>query len=146
MSFRIPTSGLVNYIGAIGKPPYCPPEALQGGHAFWARQCDMWACTITLWNLVTGLRLYCWPNPSDLIFRYAIMAQGLSPQYTNEFVERVLEETGPTEFIIIAQISQEILTLSPELLELFHGVLAMSPNDRWTMEQVLACDWMTMPL
>ena len=146
MSFRIPESELVNYIGAIGKPPYCPPETLQRDMPFWAKQCDLWAATITLWNLITGLRLYKWPNPSDIIFRYAIMAQGLSPEYTNSMVERVLEEADPTEFLLITSISQRLVSLSPPLLKLFHGVLTMNPNHRWNMEQVVNCEWMNMSL
>mmetsp|Transcript_285 Transcript_285/g.415 ORF Transcript_285/g.415 Transcript_285/m.415 type:complete len:146 (-) Transcript_285:430-867(-) len=145
MSFRY-THGLMNHVGAIGKAPYCPPEALQRGHPFWAMQCDLWACTITLWNLISGQRLYLLPIPADIIFRYTIMAGGLSPEYTNGLVERVIQETGAREFISLTQISQTILTLSPQLLDLLSGVLALRPPNRWTLEQIRGCEWMNMAL
>jgi hypothetical protein len=75
------------------------------------------------------------------------MARGLSRQFgTNELVSEVLGETTATEFLEVSTIAQKIMTLSPQVLELFEHTLALRPDHRWTREQVLECKWMTMPM
>ena len=50
------------------------------------------------------------------------------------------------KFLLLSQISQRIMSLSPQLLTLFHGVLTMNPNHRWSMDDVWRCEWMNMHL
>ena len=132
-------------MGRFGKPGYCPPEVWHPGYLFWARQCDLWACAVSLWNLVTGCRLYFFPVVGDIRFKYAIMAAGLSLHPFNEDVERVVNETmEPEETILLNQVALQNVELSPQLRELFHGVLRLNPNHRWNRQQILGCAWMAM--
>jgi serine/threonine protein kinase len=146
MSIVFPPNCLVHPLPRCGKPPYWEPEILSQ-RPWYPKQCDLWACVVTLFNLLTGERLYYLPGPQDVLFRYCIMARGLSRQFgTNEMVSEVLGETTVPEFLKVSKIAQKIMTLSPQVLELFERTLALRPDRRWTREQVLECDWMTMPM
>jgi serine/threonine protein kinase len=143
MSFRIPPSGVVVHIGRFGKPPYWPPEIFKK-EPFHAKQCDLWACVVTLFNLLTGHRPYLVPHPSDILFRYCIMARGLSQTLVNELVIEVLGETNPQQFLDVCNVAQSIMGLSPQVRELFENTLCLRPDQRWTIEHILNCEWMTM--
>mmetsp|Transcript_107402 Transcript_107402/g.160665 ORF Transcript_107402/g.160665 Transcript_107402/m.160665 type:complete len:426 (+) Transcript_107402:74-1351(+) len=145
MSFRY-THGFMKPMGKIGKAPYCPPEAQSPADPFSALQCDIWGCTISLFHLFSGQPLYEKPVAKDSIFKYAIMARGLSPEYTNEEVVQAIEEAEEVDLVRLIQTSQTVLTLRPELLKLLSGVLALAPADRWTLARIRECDWMRMPL
>jgi serine/threonine protein kinase len=144
MSFRMPASGIVNYVGQFGKPPYWIPEILTKT-PFDARRCDLWACTITLYNLVTGFKkMYDLPYPPDFQFRYCIMARGISRDMNNEQVQEVMSEVHGGERYVLTAVAQRIATMSWPLLELFEKTLHLFADQRWTREDVLQCQWMTM--
>lgn len=146
MSFRIPPGGFVNYIGRFGKPPFWVPEIYLKA-PFDARRCDLWACTITLYSLITGFpKMYNLPHPNDLLFRYCIMARGLSPDLNNEMVQEVLGEMevdGEWQSYVTS-VRQSIATMSPPLLVLFGNTLNLFADRRWTCGQVMQSEWMTM--
>jgi serine/threonine protein kinase len=110
---------------------------------FDGHKCDLWACMVTLYNLVTGLPfLYRIPSPDDILFRYCIMARGLSRDMQNELVQEVLTEASSTELMSLTTVAQKIRAMSTDLLELFENNLALNPDDRWTAEEVASCRWM----
>jgi hypothetical protein len=98
---------------------------------------------VTLYNLVTGLPfLYRIPRPDDILFRYCIMARGLSRDMHNELVQEIITEASAEELLSLNTVAHKISGMSQELLELFENTLALNPDDRWTIEQVARCSWM----
>jgi serine/threonine protein kinase len=146
MSFRIPPGGIVTDVGQFGKPPFWVPEILTRS-PFDAGRCDLWACTLTLFCLVSGSRcLYKLPYPPDVLFRYCIMARGLSRDMFNEQVQEVVNEVQGEELLLVTAVAQRISTMSPPLRELFENTLHLFSDRRWTRQQVLECEWMNMEL
>jgi serine/threonine protein kinase len=142
MSFRMPPGRLVNHIGQFGTPPYMLPE-IALSRPFDGHKCDLWACMVTLYNLVTGLPyLYRIPRPDDILFRFCIMARGLSRDMHNELVQEVIAEANPEELLLLNSAALQIGGMNMGLLELFENTLALDPDVRWTIEQVAVCQWM----
>jgi serine/threonine protein kinase len=145
MSFMIPPSGIVNHIGHFGTVPYWVPEIL-AGLPFDARGCDLWACMITLFTLVTGLPvLYRLPHFNDPMFLFAIMAGGLSRNMHNPLVQQVVDEATDDGLTLINEAAIRITNLTDELLDMFENTLRLDPNARWTRQDVLECEWMNAP-
>jgi serine/threonine protein kinase len=165
MSFKIPPGGIVRPIGQCGKRPYHPPEIFLN-QAFDARQSDLWACVVSLFNLLTGQRPYLQACPSDIGFRYCILAGAFAENIANERVMDLLQDMDYTadtyypedipdrarvqisfrDTMVLATLVPRVMALSPPALELFHNCLRANPQDRWTMEEMLTCEWMTMDL
>ncbi|KAG7369025.1 serine/threonine protein kinase [Nitzschia inconspicua] len=144
MSFQMPPGGLVNHIGQFGTPPYMLPEIAMRS-PFDGSKCDLWASIVSLYNLVTGLPfLYRIPHPDDILFRYCIMAKGLSRDMHNELVQEIIAEANPEDLMSLNTVAQRISSMSMNLLELFENALALDPDDRWTIEEVAACRWMQL--
>ena len=151
MSFKIPPSGIVNHIGRFGTSCYLVPEVYQK-RPFDAKQCDLWACIISLFNILTNQRMYTFPVRQDLIFRYCITAKGLSTkqkQMKNVYNEQIQEiirssSTSTQESNSLLSIFEKSLSMSDELLELFEKTLEYDPSKRWTIEQVLQSQWYNM--
>ena len=145
MTFRMPPSGIVNHIGHFGTPPYWVPEIL-AQLPFDGRGCDLWACMISLFNLVSGLPvLYRFPHHSDRMFCFSIMAGGLSRNMHNPLVQQVAQEASANELVHINETALRITNLTEELLEMFENTLRLDPNMRWTRQDVLQCEWMNAP-
>jgi serine/threonine protein kinase len=147
MSFRIPPPlennngkyGLTTPMGGFGKPAYLPPEVFF--HLpFDATTCDVWSATVILFNLLTGEILYELPHPSNLLFRYFLLARGISN--TSSINERMveilmeLEEENP-ERIAIWNVAQKVMALNPDALQVLDGVLRVPPSERWSLEDIL---------
>jgi serine/threonine protein kinase len=145
MSFPIPKNGFVNHIGTFGTPPFLPPEIARE-LPFNARACDLWACTVTLFNILTGLPLYYQPLPNDILFAFCIMAKGLSNDPVLEAVQQLFAESDETQTALLLRINQRIISLSPQLRQLLSNVLTLNPFERWTRQDVLSSEWMTMNL
>jgi serine/threonine protein kinase len=142
MSFIMPPGGFVNHIGQFGTPPYMVPEIALSS-PFNGPKCDYWACVITLYNLVTGLPfLYRLPRPDDILFRYCIMARGLSRNSRNELVQEVLQGANQEEFVMLSTIALHINGMREDLLELFEKSLALNPDQRWGSEHASQSRWM----
>jgi serine/threonine protein kinase len=143
MSFRIPNGNLVRPLGGFGKPAYLPPEVYMN-FPFDAHACDLWSAVVVLFNLLTGEILYELPHPEDLLFRYFVLARGVSRTPMNERTYEILMDTGETaEQTALCKMTQKCMDLSPEVLELLESVLKVAPQERWTTEQVNGCPWMT---
>jgi serine/threonine protein kinase len=144
MSFRIPPGGLLNPMGHFGKPAYWPLEIYMNV-PFDAYACDLWAAVVTLFNLVTGEHMYNFPHPDDNLFRYCVMAQGVSTNPVNGLSQEVMDEvTNPLEITAIMRIARGIRSLTPPLLLLFEKSLSMNPEERWTLEDIQNCEWIRL--
>mmetsp|Transcript_22683 Transcript_22683/g.56046 ORF Transcript_22683/g.56046 Transcript_22683/m.56046 type:complete len:385 (-) Transcript_22683:2090-3244(-) len=141
MSYPVPPGDMVNHMGGFGTPPYLPPEIAQEA-PFSAIGCDLWACTVSLFNLVTGMPVYYMPLPTDLFFVFNIMARGLSNDPNSEMIEAVLEEADDVARDALRQMWQHIQGLSPPLRELLSNVLELAPDQRWNMQDVQNSAWM----
>jgi serine/threonine protein kinase len=153
--------GWISNFGCFGKPPYWPPEValpLTGGgvelaEGVHAPSCDLWAAVVILFHLVTGCNFYHFPYCGDRIFRIFVMCGGLAPAGSgvtrhSALLERAWEEIqAPAERPYrnhVITIRQKLQRLSPRVQELLFHVFQMNPHDRWTMEEVLNCDWMKL--
>jgi serine/threonine protein kinase len=150
MSFKIPPSGIVNHIGRFGTSSYLVPEVYKK-HSFDAKKCDLWACVISLFNIVTSQRMYTFPIQHDLIFRYCIIAKGLSTShkqkknaYDEQIQKMILSSSVPVKQLDdLLSIIEKTCTMSDELLELFEKTLNYDPSKRWTRQEVLKSQWYT---
>ena len=155
MSFQIPVPGpglgpgsvLTTPMGGFGKAAFLPPEVYMN-LAFDAKSCDLWSSLVILFNLLTGEMIYRLPIPQDLNFRYFIQAGGVSSTPQNERTVEILldladDDDNDDRRQELWNKAQKCLGLSPEALELFQGVLQVTPHNRWTEHQVQNCRWMT---
>jgi serine/threonine protein kinase len=143
MSFRIPPEGLCMPMGRFGKPGYWPPEIFMD-IPFRPRACDLWAAVVTLFNLVTGEIMYSFPHPDDNLFKYCVMAQGVSRNSTKLCREVMNEVIDPSQKSAVKRIARKIRLLTPPLKLLFEKSLSMNPDDRWTLEEIRSCEWMRL--
>mmetsp|Transcript_11828 Transcript_11828/g.21867 ORF Transcript_11828/g.21867 Transcript_11828/m.21867 type:complete len:383 (+) Transcript_11828:167-1315(+) len=138
MSFRIPNSGHVLGMGGFGKPAYLPPEVCVN-LPFDAKGCDLWSAAVILFNLVTGEVGWTEPFPGNLLFRYFLLAGGLSRSPANErTVEILMDEPAESP---LKNLVRKCLSLSPEVLDLIEGMLKISADERWNIDQVLRSSW-----
>ena len=152
MSFQIPVPVpgpgpvLTTPMGGFGKPAFLPPEVFMN-LPFDAKSCDLWSSLVVLFNLLTGEIMFRLPIPQDLNFRYFILAGGISSTPQNERTVEILldlaDDDNNEDRQELWNKAQKCLGLSPEALELFQGVLQVTPHIRWTEHQVETCRWMT---
>lgn len=136
MSFKIPVeSSLMTPLGGFGKPAYLPPEVFHN-LPFDAYACDLWSAAIILFNLLTGEILYTIPHPSDVGFRYFVLARGISQTPTNEKTVEVLQELEEAEQTFLWKIASRCLNLSQEALQVLDQVLRVAMYERWTSEDI----------
>lgn len=143
MSYPIPQGDMVNDMGGFGTPPYLPPEIARQSE-FSASGCDLWACTVTLFNLVTGMPVYLRPIATDIFFVYNIMARGLSNEPHAEMIEALLEEADAVGRDALRQMWERTQALSPQLRKLLSGVLTLQPELRWNIQDVRQSAWMQL--
>ena len=142
MSFQMPEGGLVNRRprGPFGTYAYMPWEVYQNAGPFDAEGRDLWACLVTLFNLITGLPVYQLPVVEDILFRYKIMAQALGVAPDNPRAMEVLQEHPRLQNIRLV-----LVGLSPQLRELFENVFHFDYSRRWTIDDVRNCAWFRGP-
>jgi serine/threonine protein kinase len=144
--------GTTTPMGGFGKPAYLPPEVFF--HLpFDATACDVWSAAVILFNLLTGEILYEFPHPSNLLFRYFLLARGIassnsgdgcSSSINNERTVEILmelEEKNPDHRIAIWNVAQKVMALNPKALQVLDGVLRVPPRDRWSLEDILQSPW-----
>jgi len=143
MSFKMPEGGQVKDIGQFGTPPFMVPE-IALSQPFDGTKCDFWAAMVSLYSLVTGLPyLYRTPRPDDILFRYCIMARGLSRDRQNYLVQEIMNEVdNDKEVHMLNTVSQQITNMGVDLLEMFENSLSLNPEQRWGSEEAVQCRWM----
>jgi serine/threonine protein kinase len=133
--------------GVFGTPAYMPPEAFLGLPCD-PQAHDLWSLAVILFNLLTGGILYHFPHPEDHLFRYFVLARGISAMPENELTREVLlelEEQGPTgawTSSSLQELSQRCKALSPQALELLEGIIRVTPHHRWTLRDVRQSKWL----
>ena len=144
MAFRIPPSGYVVPMGGFGKPAYLPPEVFYN-LPFDAYACDLWSSAVILFNCLVGEIMYEFPSPSNILFRYLILAKGLSNTPVNERTVEILMEADPADRSSLQSIAGKCMTLNPNILKLLEGMLRVSSQERLTMEDINRSAWMRNP-
>jgi serine/threonine protein kinase len=136
MSFLIPpTTSFMTPLGGFGKPAYLPPEVFHN-LPFDAYACDLWSSIVILFNLLTGEILYRQPSPSDIGFRYFVLAGGISKTPVNERTVEVLMDLEGADQMALWKIASRCLHLSPEVLEILDQVLRVAMQERWTTDEI----------
>jgi len=137
MSFRVPkTTSFITPLGGFGKPAYLPPEVFYS-LPFDAHSCDLWSAVVIFFNLLTGELLYRNPTPSDINFRYFILARGISSTPVNERTVEVLMGLEGAEQTELWKIASRCLHMSPEVLEILDRVLRVALHERWTTDDIV---------
>ncbi|VEU45079.1 unnamed protein product [Pseudo-nitzschia multistriata] len=147
MSFRMPPGDLTATDpggGFFGKPAYLPPEVVSGYRCFSASGCDLWGTAVVLFNLVTGEVAWRESLPTDLRFRYLVLAGGLSSSRRgrsspNERAAEVLADDGSGG---LRSLAEKCLDLNPLVSDLLEGVLRLDPNERWETRRVKSSLWL----
>jgi serine/threonine protein kinase len=154
LSQRIPHNGqqqqqrtLLYPSGSFGTRAYMAPELFRD-KLYDGVGVDLWSATIILYNMMTGQILYHMPFPSDILFRYFILAKGLSSQPVNErTIEILMEqfklgEQGPTDDRTdMMNRAMAHLTFPPSAVQLFENLFALNPAQRWTLSQTIESDY-----
>lgn len=141
MSFRMPHSvgidavNIVTPLGGFGKQAYLPPDVCFN-LPFDANLCDLWACAVILFNLLTGEILYKLPHPSDLLFRYFLLGKGLSQNPVNERTTEVLMEVKGGDKTSLWNVTQKVLALNDSVLSLLEAMLRVQSSERARLKTV----------
>jgi len=100
-------------------------------------KCDFWAVMVSLYVLIMGLPyLYRSPRPDDILFRYCIMARGLSRDRHNQLVQEIANEVDSKEDAhMLTTVSQQITNMEVDLLEFFENSFSLNPKQRGGSEQ-----------
>ena len=124
--------------GSFGTPAYMSPEIFRD-QIFCGSFGDLWSAAVILYNLLTNQLLCRIPYPSDVIFRYNILARGLSSVPLNERTAEVLQEASEEPGAMRKLIDRALahLNFTPEAIEILENLLHVSPRDRWTLAQAM---------
>lgn len=151
MSLRIPRESngqryLIHPHGTTGYGTF----ACQAPEVFF-RQCpydgvaaDLWAAAVILYSLLTGYPLYRVPHPSDILFRYYILAGGLKPGLNEDAVEVMEDAFGggnEAEQDNLLARAMANLAVPPDALEVLTNLLHLSPAARWSLMQTIESPW-----
>lgn len=153
MSLRIPREPdgkrhLIKPQGVYGTPAFHSPEMYDKEESTPCDgvACDLWAAAVTLYMLLTGHLLYRVPDPTDILFRYYILAGGLKPGL-NEYMVEILEETflpqteADRDRDNLMTHAMANLSISPDARELLINLLKMGAWERWTLIQAVESPW-----
>ena len=83
--------------GRYGTFPCQAPEMFFDQHPYDGLAGDLWGAAVILYTLLTGHPLYRMPHPTDLLFRYHILAEGLLPTLNEEVVEILQDVVSPED-------------------------------------------------
>jgi hypothetical protein len=143
MSFLIPPGGYVTALGGFGKKAYLPPEICY--HIplpFEAKACDLWSSMMILFNLLVAEILWREPSPDDLLFRYFVLAEGISRIEDNERITEILMGLDADSWTDLRRVVVKTSELSLAVRDLLGNVLKASAIERWETHDVFQCPWM----
>jgi hypothetical protein len=150
LSHRVPLNEmgkrtLVQPLGNFGTRAYMAPEVYKD-LVFDTVSSDLWAVVVILYNLMTNQPLYYLPHPTDICFRYFILARGLSSLPLNEKTYEIMQTTFKEEnskglqHDLLSR-AKANMNISPEAIKLFENVFRVDPSKRWNLAQVIECDY-----
>lgn len=106
---------------------------------------DLWCVMHIFYNLLTVNVLYQRPMPADWSYRFFVLAGGLTNEPMNEQAIEVLQDIAEQA---ADGVQQEImnramahLAFPARVRELLKHTLQNAPHERWTLGQVLRCDY-----
>ncbi|GAX17773.1 hypothetical protein FisN_24Hh160 [Fistulifera solaris] len=145
MSHRIPRNEQGERI--LATPPdtvfgsfgYIAPEIAMS-RMFDGLAADLWSASVILYNLLTSRPLYRFPHPSDIFFRYNILAQAaFSPALNERAIEVLQGVSEDDEFfcMLMKNVMANLNYIGPASAELLKHSFEIDPQFRWTLRQVM---------
>jgi len=120
-----------------GKLPYISPEVLAQEEFDFAA--DVWSMGVTLLTLVLQERFWESPLPSDLMYTFFILDQGLTD---HNVLERTIEAlVSQNEFPPYLGKLLKVRDMDPLLRDLLGLILSPVPNDRPCVNEILNHPW-----
>jgi serine/threonine protein kinase len=153
MSLKIPgdpnSRRLLKAQGRYGKDAYLSPEVYVSHTLpvpFDGFGLDLWATACILYNLLTGHFLFHKPFPEDVLFKYFVMAKGLSNSPLNTRTIEITIDVFQSDHHLLDR--QPLLTramaniqLSPTATHLLQHMLDMNPANRFTLAECMQSSW-----
>jgi serine/threonine protein kinase len=149
-SFRLPNHGSIVHTTTMGfstngslLAEYVPPEVYVR-LPFDAHTLDLWSSVVVLFRLLTGGGTLCrTPTDEDPLFRYFILARGISSDMDNELLaEAFASIDDPQEQADLSVLVEKYRLLSPEVVDVFEAVLRVPLWTRWKLNDVATSAWM----
>ena len=145
MSHKIPRNEHGERVLAIphdtvfGSFGYIAPEIAMS-RMFDGLAADLWSASVILYNLLTSRPLYRFPHPSDIFFRYNILAEAAFSPALNERAIEVLQgvdENNEFFCLLMKNVMANLNYIGPASAELLKHSFEIDPQYRWTLQQVL---------
>lgn len=150
MSIKIPREddGLRRFLikpqGQFGTMATQAPELFFNRTPFDGVTVDLWSAAVTLYLLLTGRVLYRLPHPSDILFRFYILAGGLQPGLNEQMVEIMDaafhgQNLQDQENLIQIAIANSNIPFGA--LEVLTHLLTFNPANRWNLRDTIESAW-----
>ena len=123
----------------FGSFGYISPEIAMS-RMFDGLAADLWSASVILYNLLTSRPLYRFPHPSDIFFRYNILAEAAFSPALNERAIEVLQgvdENGEFFCLLMKNVMANLNYIGPASAELLKHSFEIDPQFRWTLQQVI---------
>jgi serine/threonine protein kinase len=154
MSLRIPVNpetgqrALITGQGRFGTFAWMAPEAYIGAIPFDGVAMDLYAASVTLYNLLTRRILFYTPHPVDLLFRYFICSEMLWNIDANDRALDILnnnidldEDTHQRLLDTLWELSNANLGISAPAMDLLRNLLQWNPENRISLAEAMESDW-----
>ena len=111
---------------------------------------DVFSCMVVLFKVLTGEALFHVADHSDIGYRFFIWGGGLSTRPINARSQQAVAEAShnpscmPEMYRILKLYNQYVKKMPKPLLELFENTLCVAAEYRWTKQQILESEWMTV--
>ena len=153
MSLKIPgdpnARRLLTSQGRYGKDAFLAPEVYISqvkSVSFDGFGLDLWATACILYILLTGHFLFHRPYPSDVLFKYFVMAKGLSNEPLNRRTIEIMIDVFQSDNHLLDR--QPLLTramaniqVSAAAIQLLEHMLEINPANRLTLAQCMQSRW-----
>ena len=102
---------------------------------------DLWSASMILHTMLTGTIMYTLPCPSDINFRFFLLAKGLTEvnPLTQEIWNGIVdtETRNALSFRIRANAS-----ISSDAMDLLENLLAVRPSSRFSLDEAMESAWL----
>jgi serine/threonine protein kinase len=133
--------------GRYGKPPYMSPEVYASRGPFDGYALDVWSSACILYNMLTnGFWLFRCPYPTDTLFRYFIMAKGLSNDPLNARTIEILMDVfqrgnDVTDRQDLLSRAMAHVQFTPTCTKLLSRMFQLRPEDRYSLAECIESSW-----